>query len=352
MKKINRIYTLLAVIVAILMVGCNGEEENFTWTPGTELMIRGGASQIATHNSTGYYVDGFTIDETYTWSISGTGQATATVRAGRDGEYVDVIIADAGAYTLSVSNDAGLEGSFDITASDVQQTVGFEMASIATVEGMDSLAIPVMITNRNLDETRVNFSIVADGAIEGVDYEVLTSSPLVFEAGQTTAVIYVNGFSNLTLDGDRNFTVNLTGIASTGAGNRGVSLYNDEAIEQETELTVTVMDNLKYVDIIADEAEIAVNQSGNLLLDFVMDKPSTQDVIVNYSVANVAGVTDLSGGSVIITAGTTSANIALSIGSNVAEDSEVLIELTSIVSVDEQVLVGESLPSVTLIVNI
>lgn len=118
MKKINNIFIMgLCLLTLVIFSSCENEEENISFTPGTNLIITGSEEIISTETET-YFVEGFTINEQYTWSIAGPGNATVTVVSGRDGEFVDVVVADAGTYTLSVENDKGLSGSLEIVVTD------------------------------------------------------------------------------------------------------------------------------------------------------------------------------------------------------------------------------------------
>lgn len=108
MNKIKKILSLSLLLLSLGLISCDSEEENISFQPGENLRIFGEDS-FEVNGEESYFVEGFTITEEYTWSINGS--ASLTVVEGRDGEFVDVTAAEIGTYTITVSNNVGLEGS-------------------------------------------------------------------------------------------------------------------------------------------------------------------------------------------------------------------------------------------------
>ena len=106
---VNKYIALAAIIMVIILSACTDPEETMSWKPGTGLHIVG-PGEVAIGDETEYYVDGFTIDEDYTWTLDGN-QITPV----RDGLAVMVEFDAASSHTLTVSNGK-LEGSMDIVA--------------------------------------------------------------------------------------------------------------------------------------------------------------------------------------------------------------------------------------------
>ena len=108
MKNIATRYITIIAIGVALLCGCTDGEETMSWKPGTKLHIVGpGALEVG--EDAEYYVDGYTIDETYTWKLDGN-----AITPTRNGLAVELEFDAAAAHVLTVSNGK-LEGTMDIT---------------------------------------------------------------------------------------------------------------------------------------------------------------------------------------------------------------------------------------------
>ena len=113
MKKL-KIYNLilLAALAGFVFAACDTDgEETMSWKPGTGLHIVGPA-EVEAGTEEEYYVDGFTIDETYTWQLDG-----GAITPVRDGEFVNLTFDDPGTHTLTVTNGT-LSGSLEIVVEE------------------------------------------------------------------------------------------------------------------------------------------------------------------------------------------------------------------------------------------
>jgi hypothetical protein len=112
MKQNLIIYFLSAVTVAFVAGACDDDgEETMSWKPGANLHIVGPA-EVAAGDEEQYYVDAFTIAETYTWELDGS-----TVTPERGGEFVTLSFPGAGTHTLSVTNGT-YTGMLEITVEE------------------------------------------------------------------------------------------------------------------------------------------------------------------------------------------------------------------------------------------
>lgn len=101
MKKIriNFLVCLLLCGVSVCLVSCDTDgEETMSWKAGSNLHIVG-PSEIIMDEDESYYVDGFTIKETYTWTLDGN-----AITPERDGEFVTLNFDGVGTHELTVSN--------------------------------------------------------------------------------------------------------------------------------------------------------------------------------------------------------------------------------------------------------
>ncbi|MBT1704525.1 hypothetical protein [Chryseosolibacter indicus] len=108
MKKF-KIYILTSAILFCLLFSCTDPEETMSWRPGSSLHIIG-EGEITVGEEFEYYVDGYTINETYTWTLDG-----AAITPTRGGEFVILNFNSPGTHSLSVTNGR-LTGTMEIVA--------------------------------------------------------------------------------------------------------------------------------------------------------------------------------------------------------------------------------------------
>lgn len=114
MKNI-KIYFLLIAVLAVGAFSCEGEEENFDWQTGPELLIYTpnghGDTELEVGTEHTFSVAGFDTRMEYRWTVAGPG---ASVTSGT-GEFLDVTFNEPGTYTITVSNPQD-EGNVSIVA--------------------------------------------------------------------------------------------------------------------------------------------------------------------------------------------------------------------------------------------
>lgn len=340
-------------MLSLGFVACDTEEEQISFKPGSDLLISG-PDEFLTYEPSSFNVEGFTVDETYTWTVSGDGQASLEVVPDREGEFVSVMAEDAGNYTVSVSNDNGLDGSFAFTISTVNEFLGVGVDTLNLSEnqynaGGDTLFLPVTISERNVFETTAEFSIVEGTAQEGVDFEVLNeSNVLTFEEGETEAYVLVQLVDNTTADGTRDFRVELGDVLTTGPKSTAVENAPDSL--EIGQSVFYIADDLKSVNLVVESDSIGTNTSGNFFLDVSLSAAINEDVTISYTVEDENGLpvvgADKTGGSVEIFAGETSSQIVLDIDESwVAEGAEptvLNVELAAVSSGDGEVVLGDA----------
>lgn len=108
--------------MVIGLSACDFGEQNFDFEPGNSLAIAGpssipggaAVSDGVLPDTASYFVRAFTIEKSYTWTVSGD----ATLSERRDGEFVDVIFPAPGTYTITVDNGEGVTGTMEVTATE------------------------------------------------------------------------------------------------------------------------------------------------------------------------------------------------------------------------------------------
>jgi hypothetical protein len=92
-------------------------EESFSFRPGDSLTIIGPAEvtipEGVSSAQASYYVQAFTINKDYSWSVEGAGNAQQD-SVYRQGEFMDVSFSEEGSYTVSIDNGE-YQGSLDVS---------------------------------------------------------------------------------------------------------------------------------------------------------------------------------------------------------------------------------------------
>lgn len=116
----NALPLLLALVVAVSLIGCDMSEQNFDYQPGNSLAIAG-PTEVEVGSTEEYHVRAFTIEKDYTWTVNG-GEPD-NVR--RDGEFIDVSFLESGTYTIEVTATGGGDpeytGTLEVTASEPEE---------------------------------------------------------------------------------------------------------------------------------------------------------------------------------------------------------------------------------------
>jgi hypothetical protein len=114
MKKIfiSRLFAVAIFCALASLPSCNGEEENFGWRPGPELLIRyeddgswvdltTGTLTVNANETFTFGVAGFSVEEDYIWTVTGSG---AVVTPGVSKEFIEVEFTQAGSVTIAIEN--------------------------------------------------------------------------------------------------------------------------------------------------------------------------------------------------------------------------------------------------------
>lgn len=353
MKKLNNIFLVALFVVSLGFVACDNEEEQIGFEPGSDLLISG-SDEFLTYEPSTFNVEGFTIDETYNWSVTGDGVATVQEVPGREGEFVSVVAEDPGTYTLSVSNDNDLDGSLSFTIGTVNEFLGVADTALNLLEnqynaGGDTLFLPIEISERNVFETTAEFNIVEGTAQEGVDFEVLNeTNVLTFEEGETEAYVLIQLIDREGVEDKRDFIIELGDILTTGPKSAAVEQAPDSL--EVSQSVIYINDDIKTIDLIVESDSLGTNSSGNYFLDVNLSSAISEDVTITYTVLDendlpVLGA-DKTGGTLEIFAGETAAQIVLDIDETWVEEGEepttLYVELTGVTSNDAEVEVGPS----------
>ena len=109
--KIHKVLAVWLISALLAITSCDIDgEENIDWRPGDSLIIQGSPEVDAGTEDEPYYVEGFTINKNYTWTVNGGAAEVA-----REGEFIYVDFPAEGEYTITVSS-GDYEGTLTVTA--------------------------------------------------------------------------------------------------------------------------------------------------------------------------------------------------------------------------------------------
>lgn len=95
---------VLAFVLAVSLSACDMSSQNIEYTSGSNLTVSGPESLAlpdTVSSVTGeYYVRAFTINQDYSWSVSGSAEI---IEVRRQGEFVDVEFSETGSFDVTVT---------------------------------------------------------------------------------------------------------------------------------------------------------------------------------------------------------------------------------------------------------
>lgn len=335
MKKIlyDRLFQALTAcaLFSIFLASCDTDgEQAFDFVPGTALTIVGPA-EVDAGFSYAYYVEGFTIDKSYTWALD-----DSSITPTREGEYVEIGFPEPGTYELTVDNGVN-QGTQTIIVASVTKQLSFASISGTGME-LDTLRVPITISNPTASETTVSYTITGT-ATAGVDYELLSTNPLVIPEGVSDTTINIVLLDDMLRE-DPSDAINIT-INSVTSAVQGEAAT---VLTDSTELTMfdfTIDDDLKVISFGETETDTLTSTSdaGSYVFDVNLSNAAKADVTIPYTVTGV-GVTPLTG-TLIFKAGMTSQPLTVALDEAAfAANQEIVLSLDDPVSDDEEVVFG------------
>lgn len=331
MKVTNKIF-----ILAITMVAAMACEEDHPVTRSSNLSIFG-ATETYVGDVATYEAPLYVLNDTRTWSwgVEGDGADPAST----DGEFFDVLFSKPGTFTVSLS-EGGRYGEMEVEVfSKVLALDGDEVTVTETFEEED-IAIPLGFSNYFANEVVIDFSI-SGTAVEGVDYEVITPSPLILDesSAEEDYAIYVRLLPDAEIEEDgKTIVVTLNSVTP--------ELADEVIFDEDVNLlssTVIIEDDLKdiYFSVLLPEN---VNEAGIRTIEVKQSSGSSVPVKVNYSISGIGigDVTPDGPGEITFEPGETSKLIYLQFNSEAFDqDQEVIVELTSLAPLDSEVTINE-----------
>lgn len=216
--RLKYIMSTLLFTTIIGMSGCEVDgEENFSWRPGNNLHVLGSAEVEAGTLGEAYYVDGFTVNETYNWQRNGQTQESE-----RGGEFVYLDFLNSGEDSISVSNGtytgrilietvpAALSGSATVRLFNegaatsriiLTDTTYIEDGKTVTITGADTVALSYASADstKSYDFVEQVSNSDSDPAEKSIRL-ITTGTNIGFAAGDSNETQFVAYTGGMALD--------------------------------------------------------------------------------------------------------------------------------------------------------
>ena len=190
----------MILALALVAVGCDQSEQNVGFTPGDEYRVRiatsagGDASpdSVSVPDTVAYYVEGYTIEKDYTWTVNGESLPTAQSTPGPDntflwedrgGEFITVVYGP----NDQIAN-AALSGSemnsivVDAESDDINSDTTMTKASVGATMGGQVFRFGVFATLAGFADATGVADVLVD---EGVSATLFAPDNAAFDALET-----------------------------------------------------------------------------------------------------------------------------------------------------------------------
>ena len=313
--------------------------------PGDDAVFTVSLSQVSDVDTVvSYTVSGTASDVTDFNSLSGT----VTILAGQTMATIDISVIDDSVLeanenvivTLTSTDNSSI--NIDAVANQASATIADDDTAEVTITAIDATAAEpsddgqflVSISNPSDTDTVLSY-VVAGDAVAGTDYVALSGTVTVL-AGETTATIDVSVIDDNLLEDNETVSVMLTSIDSGDS---------DITIGTSNSATVTIADeDLALVSVTASDP-VAGEPSDSGQFTISMSNPSDEDTTITYVVTGTATAgSDYVSllGTAVITAGSTSVDVDVTVLDDVNFEANETVVLTVTATDDPDVSVDGS----------
>ncbi len=277
-----KLYKLIFIIgLFTLAIACSDSEEAVKRSNTLNIY---GPTEVFIGDENTFEAPLFTLNDSRTWNWNATGAGPSASTG--EGEFFDVSFNELGTSTVTLS-EGGREGSIEVEAISKEVSLDGYDEYEAEEADVKTVGIPILIDNFVVGETTIVYT-VSGSAVEGVDYELVSSNPLVLtsDSEEEEYFIYFDLPEDVTPEAfAKEIIVTLTSVTS--------EIENEVVLSDSVELLagkITIEDDLKEVAIknIVDET---VSAPGIVAFEITLSSESSVNVDVNYTITGT-GVSD------------------------------------------------------------
>ncbi len=333
--SINKYGTISLALTIIIAISTACEDEP-TVTRSKELNIYGPTTvYIGDHNT--YEAPLFTLNDkrTWNWEVTGDGASSATGK----GEFFDVAFTKLGKFSVVLS-ESDRSGTVEVEAISKVLSLSGDTVDVSESFEDSEIAIPLTIDNVVAEEIAVSYTL-GGSAVEGVDYELVSSNPLILDADseEEDYAIYIRLIADVSPEaGEKILSITLNSIAA--------ALEDEVVLTDEEEALgagIRIHDDAKVVsikNIVAQE----VNSTGVISFEVILSAESSESIKVNYSLVGtgVSDVTPNGPGAITFAPGETSKFIYIQFNEAALSDEQsVIVKLNSLSTDDHETTLDE-----------
>lgn len=336
MRIINIKYKFIAFVFIAVIAITTACEDDPTVTRSKNLNIYGPATVYIGDVNT-YEAPLYTLNDkrTWSWGISGDGASNTS----GEGEFFEVAFNKPGTYSVALS-ESDRTGSIEVEAISKVLSLSGDTTSVEESYEDSEIAIPLTVDNTVAEEIAISYTI-GGTAIEGIDYELISSNPLILNADseEEDYAVYVKLIADTSPETSEKFiTVTLNSVIT--------DLQDEVVLSDEEDLLVAgikIEDDSKIVSIKNIAPEEIVNP-GVVSFEVLLSAESSEDVEVNYSISGI-GITDATpdgGGTITFASGETSKFIYLQFNNAAFSSTQsVIVTVNSISTNDDETTLDE-----------
>lgn len=165
---------LLAIVMltGLFLTGCEDEP---TVTRSKDLLIYPPPYNIYVGDSYAFEAPLYVLNDTrdWLWSADFNGTEIST----DEGEFFDVFFDEIGTYTISLE-ESDRVGSIEVDA--ISKVLSLDGDTLSIGDTNEDLFIPITFDAFAYGDVSISFTL-SGSAVEGVDYEVLSSNPIMLD---------------------------------------------------------------------------------------------------------------------------------------------------------------------------
>ncbi|MBF0451575.1 MAG: cadherin domain-containing protein, partial [Candidatus Magnetomorum sp.] len=276
---------------------------------------------VTAGTATGGGVD-YTLSDGTVTIIAGSTSAKITCAIEDDtiDEYNETVMVSIQSYSNGVAGSS-TEYTLTIEDNDNAPTIAWSSADYSVTENAGLLLITATISNASARDISFGYTVGSGTATNGVDY-TLVDGELTISAGFQSITISIEINDDSFFEEDETVMVTITDVTNTTAG--GI-----------LQTTITILDNESEPTISWNPSNASISESaGTIQITATLSSVSGLSAIIDYTVSGTAANGSdytLSDGTLIISAGSQTANLTITLGDDSIDENDetVYVQMTA-----------------------